>query len=177
MTTDESTAGATAGATPDAPVDAPVDAPAAEEKPAPARVPAWSGGFGRLWSAAVISRFGDSLRTAALPLLAASLTDDPLLIASVTACGYVPWLLFGLLGGAVADRVDQRRAMWAVDLARGVLMAGFALAVAQGHGTIALLLALAFLLTTLQTLFDNAATALLPAVVPRETLAAPTPAS
>nr|WP_237285993.1 MFS transporter [Streptomyces niveus] len=134
-------------------------------------MPAWRGGFGRLWSAAVISRFGDSLRTAALPLLAASLTDDPLLIASVTACGYVPWLLFGLLGGAVADRVDQRRAMWAVDLVRGVLMAGFALAVALDHGTIALLLVLAFLLTTFQTLFDNAATALLPAVVPRETLA------
>ncbi|WP_164254427.1 MFS transporter [Streptomyces sp. S4.7] len=136
-----------------------------------ARVPAWRGGFGRLWGAAVISRFGDSLRTAALPLLAASLTDDPLLIASVTACGYVPWLLFGLLGGAVADRVDQRRAMWAVDLLRGALMAGFALAVALDHGTIALLLVLAFLLTTFQTLFDNAATALLPAVVPRDTLA------
>ncbi|WP_436841045.1 MFS transporter [Streptomyces niveus] len=143
----------------------------AEETAARARVPAWRGGFGRLWGAAVISRFGDSLRTAALPLLAASLTDDPLLIASVTACGYVPWLLFGLLGGAVADRVDQRRAMWAVDLVRGVLMAGFALAVALDHGTIALLLVLAFLLTTFQTLFDNAATALLPAVVPRETLA------
>ncbi|MFD3918420.1 MFS transporter [Streptomyces sp. NPDC058595] len=143
----------------------------AEETPARARVPAWRGGFGRLWGAAVVSRFGDSLRTAALPLLAASLTDDPLLIASVTACGYLPWLLFGLLGGAVADRVDQRRAMWAVDVVRGVLMAGFALAVALGHGTIALLLVLAFLLTTFQTLFDNAATALLPAVVPRDALA------
>ncbi|MFD3665721.1 MFS transporter [Streptomyces sp. NPDC058659] len=135
-------------------------------------VPEWRGGFGRLWTAAVVSRFGDSLRTAALPLLAASLTDDPLLIASVTACGFLPWLLFGLLGGAVADRVDQRRAMWAVDLVRGALMAAFAVAVALGHATIALLLVLAFALTTLQTLFDNAATALLPALVPTEALAA-----
>ncbi|GGS86789.1 MFS transporter [Streptomyces tanashiensis] len=133
--------------------------------------PAWRGGFGRLWTAAVVSRFGDSLRTAALPLLAASLTDDPLLIASVTACGFLPWLLFGLLGGAVADRVDQRRAMWAVDLVRAGLVAAFAAAVALGHATIALLLVLAFALTTLQTLFDNAATALLPALVPHETLA------
>ncbi|MEU6168134.1 MFS transporter [Streptomyces tanashiensis] len=133
--------------------------------------PAWRGGFGRLWTAAVVSRFGDSLRTAALPLLAASLTDDPLLIASVTACGFLPWLLFGLLGGAVADRVDQRRAMWAVDLVRAGLVAAFAAAVALGHATIALLLVLAFALTTLQTLFDNAATALLPALVAHETLA------
>ncbi|MFK0212207.1 MULTISPECIES: MFS transporter [unclassified Streptomyces] len=133
--------------------------------------PAWRGGFGRLWTAAVVSRFGDSLRTAALPLLAASLTDDPFLIASVTACGFLPWLLFGLLGGAVADRVDQRRAMWAVDLVRGALVAAFAAAVALGHATIALLLVLAFALTTLQTLFDNAATALLPALVPAGALA------
>lgn len=144
----------------------------ATEAVAARAVPDWRGGFGRLWTAAVVSRFGDSLRTAALPLLAASLTDDPLLIASVTACGFLPWLLFGLLGGAVADRVDQRRAMWAVDLVRGALMAAFAVAVALGHATIALLLVLAFALTTLQTLFDNAATALLPALVPTEALAA-----
>ncbi|MEU6260600.1 MFS transporter [Streptomyces sp. NPDC047043] len=133
-------------------------------------VPAWRGGFGRLWSAAVVSRFGDALRGAALPLLAASLTDRPLLIASVTACGYLPWIVFGLLGGAVADRVDQRRAMWTVDAVRGLLVAAFAVAVALGHASIALLIGLAFVLTTLQTLFDNASTALLPALVDREAL-------
>jgi MFS family permease len=133
-------------------------------------VPAWRGGFGRLWTAAVVSRFGDALRTSALPLLAVRLTDEPLVIASVTACGYLPWLLFGLLGGAVADRVDQRRAMWAVDTVRGLLVASFALAVGLGHASIPLLLALAFSLTTLQTLFDNAATALLPSLVDRAAL-------
>ncbi|MCS0603283.1 MFS transporter [Streptomyces sp. LP11] len=129
------------------------------------RAPAWRGGFGLLWSAAVLSSFGDALRTAALPLLAASLTDRPLLISAVTACGYLPWILFGLLGGAVADRVDQRRAMWTVDGVRALLVAAFAAAVALGHASLALLVALAFTLTTLQTLFDNAATALLPALV------------
>jgi MFS family permease len=135
-----------------------------------AQAPAWRGGFGRLWTAAVVSRFGDALRTSALPLLAARLTDDPLAIASVTACGYVPWLLFGLLGGAVADRVDQRRAMWGVDTVRGLLVAVFALAVGLGHASIPLLLLLAFALTTLQTLFDNASTALLPSLVDRQAL-------
>ncbi|MET9760372.1 MFS transporter [Streptomyces sp. NPDC006372] len=134
------------------------------------RAPAWRGGFGRLWSAAVLSSFGDALRTAALPLLAVTLTDDPLLVASVTACGYLPWIVFGLLGGAVADRVDQRRAMWMVDALRGLLVAAFAVAVALGHASIGLLIALAFALTALQTLFDNAATALLPALVDRDAL-------
>ncbi|MGW7056565.1 MFS transporter [Streptomyces sp. NPDC054887] len=140
--------------------------PPATRSPAPA----WRGAFGRLWTAAVVSKFGDALRAAALPLLAASLTSDPVLVALVTACGYLPWLLFGLLGGAVADRVDQRRAMWTVDLVRGALMAAFAVAVALGHASIALLIALALALTTLQTLFDNAATALLPSLVPEAAL-------
>ncbi|AKJ13885.1 antibiotic transporter [Streptomyces incarnatus] len=118
----------------------------------------------------MVSRFGDALRNSALPLLAVRLSDEPLVIASVTACGYVPWLLFGLLGGAVADRVDGRHAMWAVDTVRCLLVAAFAVAVGLGHASIPLLLALAFALTTLQTLFDNAATALLPALVDRAAL-------
>ncbi|MGW3246462.1 MFS transporter [Streptomyces sp. NPDC001070] len=130
------------------------------------RAPAWRGGFGRLWTAAAVSRFGDGLRGAALPLLAVGLTGSPLLVSLVTAAGFVPWILFGLLGGAVADRVDQRRAMWAVDALRGALMGAFALAVWLDQAGIGLLLVLAFTLTTLQTLFDNAATALLPVVVP-----------
>ncbi|GHD97585.1 hypothetical protein GCM10010339_00440 [Streptomyces alanosinicus] len=76
---------------------------------------------------------------------------------------------FGRLWTA-ADRVDQRRAMWAVDTVRGLLVAGFALLVGLGQASIPLLLALAFALTTLQTLFDNAATALLPSLVDRADL-------
>lgn len=134
------------------------------------QAPPWRGGFGRLWTAAVVSRFGDSLRIVALPLLAASLTDAPMLVALVTAFGYLPWIIFGLAGGAVADRVDQRRAMWVVDLVRGLLLAAFAAAVALGYATVGLLIGLAFVLTTLQTLFDNAATALLPGLVAPEAL-------
>lgn len=99
-------------------------------------------------------------------------TNEPLLVASVTACGHLPWLVSGLFGGAVADRVDQRRAMWVVDVVRGLLGAGFAGAVALDRSSIALLIAVAFALTTLQTLLDNAATALLPAVVGRDALGA-----
>jgi MFS family permease len=95
------------------------------------------------------SRFGDALRGAALPLFAVGLTDLPVLLSLVTAAGYVPWIVFGLFGGAVADRVDQRRTMWAVDAARGALMAAFALAVWLRGAGIGLLLVLAFALTPL----------------------------
>lgn len=54
---------------------------------------------------------------------------------------------------------------WTAALLFGLLVAAFAFAVALGHASIPLLLAFAFALTTLQTLFDNASTALLPALV------------
>jgi predicted MFS family arabinose efflux permease len=140
--------------------------------PAPASVSTQAGrGFGRLLGAAVASRFGDALRGAAVPLLAVGLTGSPFLVSLVAVFQFLPWLLFGLLGGAIADRVDQRRAMWAVDGLRAALMAGFAVVVWAGEARIWMLLVLSFALTTLQTVFDNAATALLPAVVPAGGLA------
>ena len=84
--------------------------------------PAWRGAFGRLWTAAVVSRFGDALRGAALPLLAASLTDRPLLIASVTACGCLPWIVFGLLGGR-REIAEGLRTLWRDRALRGLCAA------------------------------------------------------
>lgn len=130
----------------------------------------WRGGYGRLWTAAVLSRFGDSVRNVALPLVAVGLTSSPFVLSMVSAAGFLPWLVFGLLGGALADRVDRRRAMWMVDVVRGALVAAFAIALALGNAHIAVLAILAFALTTMQTLFDNAATAILPGIVPRGAL-------
>ncbi|MGW4291511.1 MFS transporter [Micromonospora chersina] len=118
-----------------------------------------------LWSAAVSSRFGDALRTPALALLAAALTRDPRAIAAVTVAGQLPPLLFGLLGGAYADRWDRRRTMAAVDGARAVVVAALAVLVATGRAGVAALAAAAFLLATLGTLFDASAFALLPSLV------------
>ncbi|SCL60069.1 MFS-type transporter involved in bile tolerance, Atg22 family [Micromonospora citrea] len=119
-----------------------------------------------LWSAAVSSRLGDALRTPALALLAATLTRDPRVIAAVTVAGQLPPLLFGLLGGVYADRWDRRRTMAAVDGLRAVVVGGLAVAVAADRAGVAVLVAAAFLLAALGTLFDAAAFAMLPSVVP-----------
>jgi MFS family permease len=128
--------------------------------------------YWRLWSAAVISRLGDSLRTPALALLAASLTRDPRVLAAVVIAGQLPPLLFGLLGGVYADRWDRRRTMAAVDGARAVLVAAFAVLVATGQANVVALAGCAFALATLGTLFDASAFAILPAIVPADRLPA-----
>jgi MFS family permease len=111
---------------------------------------------------------GDGVFLAALPLLAATLSRDPLQVSLVTFAGWLPWLLFGLISGALIDRWDRRRVMWTVDAVRAVLVGALALAVLAGWATIALLAAIGFLLGSGQTLVDNAAQSLIPALVGRD---------
>jgi MFS family permease len=65
--------------------------------------------YGKLLAASTVSNLGDGVRLAALPLLAASLTRDPELVAGVRVATTVPWLLLALVAGVVVDRVDRRR--------------------------------------------------------------------
>jgi MFS family permease len=124
--------------------------------------------FGRLWAAAAVSTIGDGMALTAAPLLAATLTRDPLSISLVNAVSFLPWLMVGLLSGALVDRWDRRRTMWTVDLGRAAVVAALAAAVLAGAASIPLLLGAVFLLGTGQTLFDGAAQAAIPAVVSRD---------
>ena len=126
--------------------------------------------YRRLWAAAGVSTLGDGVREAALPLLAASLTHDPGAVAAVTFAGRLPWLLFSLVSGAVVDRVDRKRVMWMVDAGRALTVTALAAAVLLEATSIPLLVIVAFVLGTGETLFDNAAQSLMPSVVPRQLL-------
>lgn len=130
------------------------------------------GPYWRVWTAAVVSTLGDGLRVPALALLTASLTRSPAAVAAVTVAGQLPWLLFGVLGGALADRWDRRRAMATADGLRAALVLGFAVVVGTGHASVSVLAVFAFALTSLGTLFDASAVAVLPALVPAGRLAA-----
>ena len=125
-------------------------------------------GFARLWGAAGVSNFGDGVYGTALPLLAATLTRDPLLVSLVSFAEWLPWLLFGLLSGALLDRWDRRRVMWTVDAARFAVVGGLAVAVLAGEASIVLLGIVGFLLGTGQTLVDTGSHSILPALVSRD---------
>jgi MFS family permease len=126
--------------------------------------------FSRIFAATAVSNLGDGIREAAFPLLAATMTRDPLLVAGVVAAGRAPWLLLTLVSGAIVDRVDRRRLMWRVDIFRAIVMAVLAASVLSGAASLSILYVCAFLLGTAETLFDNAAHAILPSVVGRENL-------
>ena len=122
-------------------------------------------GFWTLFSAAFLANLSDGIFWIALPLLAVGLTDSPALVAGVTVASRLPWLVFALFAGALADRLDRRRTMIFVDAGRVVLLTGLTIAVATGVATIWLVYIVAFVLGCLETMFDTAASSLLPTVV------------
>ncbi|MFE9562604.1 MFS transporter [Streptomyces sp. NPDC006487] len=127
--------------------------------------PPLPGALRRFCAASGVSSLGDGACLTAAPLLAASLTRDPLQLSLVSAAALLPWLFSGLVGGALVDRWDRRRTLWTTDAVRAVLvLTGVALA-ATGWIGIGPLAALAFLLSAGRILFDTAAAAYLPELV------------
>jgi len=132
--------------------------------------PKLGSGYHNLLVAASVSYLGDGAFLAAFPLLAASLTRDPRLVAGVVLAERLPWLLFAIVSGALVDRLDRRLVMGYVDGFRAVLTGVFAAAVLSGHATIPLIYVFAFVLGVAETLFDNASQAILPSVVTTDAL-------
>ena len=131
------------------------------------------GNFYKLWAASAISNFGDGIRLTALPLLATTLTRDPRLVAGVFFASSAPWLLFALTAGALVDRLDRRWTMWSMQVFRMGLMALLTVAVVADLGSTTMLVTLyvvSFLLGIGEVLFDNAAQAIMPAVVRKDQL-------
>jgi MFS family permease len=126
--------------------------------------------FTKLWTASTVSNLGDGITVVAGPLLAASLTRNPLLVAALTFAQRLPWLLLSLPSGALVDRLDRRRVMVAADLFRASVIGLLGVAILLDGASIALLCTTFFLLGVAETLFDNAAVSILPTVVPRASL-------
>ena len=127
--------------------------------------------FWRLWGSSAASNLADGLFLIALPLLAVRLTDSPILIAGLALVGRLPWLVFVLVAGALADRLDRRLTMRNVQIFRvGLLGVLTALAVVDGL-SLPILYVAAFVLGVGETLFDTASQSILPSVVEKDQLA------
>lgn len=111
------------------------------------------------------SNIGDGVALAAAPLLIASMTSSPILVASGAVLQFLPWLLFGLHAGAIADRFDRRRLVMFANAARAVVLAALCVFLITGTANIWIVLAVAFLYGTAEVFVDTAASTLLPMLV------------
>jgi MFS family permease len=111
------------------------------------------------------SNLGDGIALSAAPLLIASMTSSPILVASGAMMQFLPWLLFGLLAGSVADHHDRRRLVMLADGLRAVIVLALVVFLLTGTATVWIVLATAFLYGTAEVFADSAGSTLLPMLV------------
>jgi MFS family permease len=119
--------------------------------------------LGLLWVGQFVSATGDALFLVAVAWLAGRVGGDGAAVGHAVFLAAVPFLLFGVPAGALADRWDRRRLMIASDVARALVLLLLPVAAgALGGLSLGLLAGAAFLVSTLATPFGPARDALLP---------------
>ncbi len=123
------------------------------------------GDFRWLLASSWTSNIGDGIALSAAPLLIASLTSSPLLVAAGAMMQFLPWLLFGLLAGSIADHHDRRRLVMLANGTRAVIVLGLVVFLATGQVTVWIVLVTSFLYGTAEVFADTAGSTLLPMMV------------
>jgi MFS family permease len=117
----------------------------------------WKDGvYVRFWIARTASWAGTGISTVVLPLFVYQRSNSPLLTSLLSAMAALPYLAFGLLAGATADRIKSQSLMVVCDLACCVLMASIPVAAAFRVLTVSQVLLIAFACGTLFVWFDAA---------------------
>lgn len=115
----------------------------------------------------IISLFGNAVVRFALPLYLLNQTGSSALYGTVMACAFIPMILLSPVGGMIADRVNKRNIMVALDFITAGLILGFLLL--QGRVNLVFLLALTLmLLFGIAGAYQPAVQASIPALVGQE---------
>ena len=122
-----------------------------------------------LWSAQVVSTFGDRLTQIGLIALVFAMTGSDRSIGLVLTLTVLPRAVFGLFAGALADRVSRKTLLIATDCARALIVLVLALAAELPLGAVYLLAALH---ATATVFFTPTRYAVLPDIVPKHELLA-----
>jgi predicted MFS family arabinose efflux permease len=98
--------------------------------------------FRRVWAGGVLSTVGAQLAVVAVLQQTWELTADPVAVGAIGLAQAIPMIVFGQVGGVLADAVDRRRLVLATTLGQMVVAALLAAQAFAGIGSLALLLGL-----------------------------------
>jgi MFS family permease len=126
--------------------------------------------FRWLLASSWVTNLGDGITLAAGPLLVASQTHSPLAVAMAVLLQRLPWLMFGLYAGVVADRVSRRAIVLITGLVRVVILLLLTVSILTHRVDTVVVLAALFLLGVNETFGDTAAATLLPMLVGKHDL-------
>ncbi len=126
--------------------------------------------FRWLLASSWVTNLGDGITLAAGPLLVASQTRNPLAVAMAAFLQRLPWLLFGLYAGVVADRRSRRAIVIGTGLARVVILLLLIASILTRRVDTAVVLAALFLFGVNEAFGDTTTATLLPMLVGKRDL-------
>ena len=124
-----------------------------------------------LWLATVAANTGTWMYNAAAGWLMTSLSPSALLVSLVQVANSLPMFLFALPAGALADIIDKRRFILALEILIAVVSAVFAALVSLELVTPGTLLVFMFLIAVFSALEAPAWQSIVPQLVPKQDLA------
>src|SRR5450759_1416576 len=128
------------------------------------------GVFRALWLAVLVSNVATWMQTVGAQWLLVNQPHASILVALVQTADYLPDMLFGIVGGVLADTLDRRRLMMAVQGFLVVTVVALAALTLARQMPPALLLTFTFLIGSGSVLTVPAYQSLVPDLVPRAQL-------
>jgi DHA3 family tetracycline resistance protein-like MFS transporter len=126
--------------------------------------------FALLWTGLTVSMLGDGVYLVAIAWQVYELSDTPTALSVVGAAWTLPTVLLLLAGGVLSDRVDRRLLMVAADVLRAAAIGAIAVLSISGELELWHLLVLVAFYGVGEALFNPAATAITPMLVPADDL-------
>ena len=118
-----------------------------------------------MWGASLITNLADGVLSVAAPLLAVTLTKNPVLISLLGALVMLPWLFFAIPIGALVDRVDRRYLLAGSNAVRFLVAALIALTISTHAITIYVLFIATFIIGICEVAADTTAQSLIPQIL------------
>ncbi len=126
--------------------------------------------FRLLWIGMTVSLLGDGIMTVALVWQAYEISDAPTAFAMIGFSMTIPHVLLLLVGGAVSDRFERRKVMFAADLLRMAAVVALGLLSINGDIRIWHMMAIAAVYGAGTAFFGPAFDAIVPDLVPPDEL-------
>ena len=128
--------------------------------------------FALLWSGQAISQIGDGLFYMAQIWLVLQLTGSALAMGTTLVLTILPRLAFQLIGGVSVDRYDRRMMMFLSDSIRSIVVLIFAILVVTNQIEMIHIYILSIIFGVISAFFQPAQSALVPNIVPVDSLIA-----
>ena len=130
----------------------------------PLRIPAYR----RLFAGVTVTMLGQQMTLVAVPFQVYAITGSSFLVGVTSIVALVPLVVFGLLGGAIADAMDRRRLMLITSVGAAVTSALLAVQAGLGMDSLAVLWVLTAFVSAFAAVNQPTRSAAIPAVVGTE---------